>query len=100
MDGRGCWVLGLGLLLGGLGCAHETTTLPPGATPSMVEIRKEKPLSKRAPQPTTLIAYGNLYERTAADPKFTAAEREQLRDQARRSYQQALKIDPKNVPAN
>src|SRR5437763_8981115 len=99
MDGRGYWVLGLGLLLGGFGCAHQTTSLPPGAAPALAEVSKEKPLPKREPQPSTLVSYGNLYERTSAEPKYSPAERDQLRDQARRSYQQALKIDPKNGPA-
>jgi tetratricopeptide (TPR) repeat protein len=99
MDGRGGWVLSFGLLLGGAGCAHQTAVLPPAALPTTAEITKEKPGPSRPPQPATLIAYGNLYERSAAEPNYSSAERDQLLGQARRSYQQALKVDPKNVSA-
>jgi tetratricopeptide (TPR) repeat protein len=99
MDGRGGWVLGFGLLLGGAGCAHQAVSLPQAAVATTAEISKEKPGPSRQPQPATLVAYGNLYERSAAEPNYSSAERDQLLGQARRSYQQALKVDPKNVPA-
>lgn len=99
MDCRKPAVLAFGLWLGGLGCTHletvkETNQLPPGA-----ELRKEADKPKRPPQPATLVAYGALYERTANEPNAAPAIREQMLEQARKSYQQALKVDPKHVPA-
>jgi tetratricopeptide (TPR) repeat protein len=106
---KSCWV-GLALMTAALGCAtrnSQTTTasgtnlMPnsPSGMPSPIEITKEKDLPKKPPSPGVLIAYGNLQAQEAADPERTPQGREQLLDQARRCYQQALELDPENLDA-
>jgi tetratricopeptide (TPR) repeat protein len=46
------------------------------------------------------VSFGDLYQRGAAEPGRTPAQMEQMYDQARKAYQQALKIDSKCVPAH
>jgi tetratricopeptide (TPR) repeat protein len=100
MECRRPAVLAVGLFLGGLGCTHlETVQDITGSPPPGAEVRKEKDKPPRQPQPATLVAFGNLNERTANQPDTPLANREQLLDQARKSYQQALKVDTKCVPA-
>jgi tetratricopeptide (TPR) repeat protein len=45
------------------------------------------------------VAAGELYAREATANPPSSAIREQLADQARKAYQQALSIDPKHLPA-
>ena len=45
------------------------------------------------------MALGALRERWAEDTARSPADRDKLFDMARRSYQQALEIDPKYLPA-
>jgi tetratricopeptide (TPR) repeat protein len=100
MDCRKPAALAFGLLLGGMGCTHlETVKESNVAPPDGVEVRKEADKPKRQPQPATLVSFGNLYEKTARDENTPPDKRDQLLEQARKSYQQALKIDPKHVPA-
>ena len=80
------------LLLGlALGCA----TLP--GTPS--GFNAEGTPLKRQPQPATCVAYGELHEKAALEPGRSSAEQEELRNKARLGYQQALQINPKDLPA-
>jgi tetratricopeptide (TPR) repeat protein len=75
------------------------------ATPPAVVTASAKPETldpdamKRPPKPETFVAYGDFSAREA-DGATTAAEQEQLRDRARKAYQEALKIDPNNIPAH
>jgi tetratricopeptide (TPR) repeat protein len=100
----------MALLTGVFGCVTRssmsnvpsTTSITPDPsayTPVALEVTKEKDLPKRPPKPSTLVALGTFQEREAADPKYSPQDREQLFDRARRSYQQALEIEPNNVPA-
>src|SRR5260370_25763160 len=97
---KSCWVA-LVLLTGTLGCATRnsqsttasaTNLMPysPSGVPAPIEVTKEKDLPKKPPSPGVLIAYGNLQAQEAADPERAPQGRQQLLDQPRRCYQQAL----------
>ena len=100
MDCRRPWVLALGLAAGGFGCVHwPGLPLKRPAEPVTVKAGKESELPKRQPLAATCLAYGNFSVQSAADPKRSPPERERLHDQARKAYQQALKIEPTNLQA-
>lgn len=63
------------------------------------EVQPAAELSKKQPKPSTLVSYAQLYERSAAEPGMTQLQRELYQEQARKSYQQALKGDSKYKPA-
>jgi tetratricopeptide (TPR) repeat protein len=92
--------LALALVVGTAGCT-VSKTLPTTASGEQVavEVRKERDLPKRKPQASTCVAFGAISEQTAADPKRPPVERDQMRERARKAYQQALDIDPKNRSA-
>jgi tetratricopeptide (TPR) repeat protein len=50
-------------------------------------------------KPATLVAYASLKEKCAAEPDQTQADRERLREAARKAYLRALEIDAKFIPA-
>jgi tetratricopeptide (TPR) repeat protein len=85
------------------GCVHQEVAHKPIAdpvpakAPSRDAAAGEKP--KKNPKPATCVAFGNLHEQGAADPDRDPAERDLLRDQARRAYAQALSIDPNFLTA-
>jgi tetratricopeptide (TPR) repeat protein len=106
---KSCW-LGMALMTGVFGCVTRssmsnlpsTTSITPDSsayTPVALEVTQEKDLPKRQPKPSTFVALGNFQEREAVGSERTPQDREQLLDRARRSYQQALEIDPNNVAA-
>jgi tetratricopeptide (TPR) repeat protein len=105
MDCRTRWQLGLGVMIGVLGCkSQQVAQNPMLATPSgqvvaTAPVVKEKELPKRDPQPSLLVAYGDFQFREAADASRTPLEKEQIYDRARRAYQKALEQDPNNLPA-
>jgi Tfp pilus assembly protein PilF len=51
------------------------------------------------PHASTFVAAGSLAEKSAADPRRDAANRENMLEQARLAYQQAIATDPNYVPA-
>jgi tetratricopeptide (TPR) repeat protein len=65
----------------------------------MANARPERELAKRQPRAKTCVEYGRFREEEANAPGRPPAERELLLDQARKMYQQALQVDPKNLPA-
>jgi tetratricopeptide (TPR) repeat protein len=104
MDCRKGWWLGLGLVIGGIGCKSQGTM--PNASVAMpvpqtvaIDVVKEKELPKRPVPPSVSVAYGVFQEREAEDPNRTPVEKEQLRDQARRAYQAVLQTEPNNLIA-
>ncbi len=100
MHYRALRILALAVVTGGLGCAHDTAiTVKPSQQVSAAEIRKEPDLPKRQPKAATCVAYAVFSERSAADGRCSPADQERLRDQARRAYQQALQIEPNDLPA-
>jgi tetratricopeptide (TPR) repeat protein len=62
-------------------------------------VQKIKDLPKRKPQPETCVALGRLAEEAANQPGRPPADQQQLREQARKAYQQALDLEPNHVPA-
>jgi tetratricopeptide (TPR) repeat protein len=56
--------------------------------------KKEKDLPKRQPKAMTCVAFGDFRMRESLAPGRTAQEQRDMRDQARKAYQQALQLDP------
>jgi tetratricopeptide (TPR) repeat protein len=54
---------------------------------------------KRTPKAGTCVALGAFREQEADNPDLPPAEQTRLREDARKAYQQALRIDPDNVEA-
>jgi tetratricopeptide (TPR) repeat protein len=105
MDCRKPVALALSLLAGSAGCSHTSSSVPaarpPAATPVAAAPKAENfdpEVMKRAPKPETFVAYGDYSAREASSAQ-TPAEQEQLRERARKAYQEALKLDANNVPA-
>lgn len=101
MDCRRSLIVGLGLWVGLAGCQKQnsipvrTNEEPPLAA----KINKASDLPKRQPLPSTCVTLGNFRERAALEPDKSPADQQELREEARKAYQQALKIDPKNLGA-
>ena len=101
MDGRRSLLLGIVVAAGVAGCTHETIPLAPGTPiPATAKIEKESDLPKRKPQAATCVAFGNFREQEALAPERSPLEQQQLREQARKAYQQALEIDPNHLQAS
>jgi tetratricopeptide (TPR) repeat protein len=82
-----------------LGCVSPRGSAPPG-TPLPPVITKEAELPKRNPKASTCVAFANYQVREATHPKTPANARQEMLDQARKAYHQALRIDPKCLPAH
>lgn len=86
------------------GCVSPTLPLapetPPAAKPAPAAAKPAapaegaEPSAKRAPRASTCVAFGEFNLKASANPDHTPVQREQLLDQARRAYQQALRTDP------
>jgi tetratricopeptide (TPR) repeat protein len=94
---RACPLWALVVLCGSLGCAHLGELPWTSSGQNTADSREDS--SHRQPRAATCIAYANLSEQAAADPRCTPSKSEQLRDQARKAYQQALRIEPGNLTA-
>jgi tetratricopeptide (TPR) repeat protein len=102
MDCRRWSVLALSLLMGGAGCVSRGSLpveSPAAAVPENAEVRKEKHRPKRKPKAETCVAFGKMREDEAAAETLSQAQRDVSLDQARKAYQQALDLDPDNLPA-
>ena len=85
--------------------------LAPGCTPSSQQIvnpppqvavetkKKKSDPPKIEPKATTLVAAGDMLRIEARSSIHTPAERDELREKARVSFEQALHNDPKNAAA-
>lgn len=73
------------------GCITTTQSAPVGLNENVV-VQKAKEEPKRTPLPGTVVALAVLKEREA-DKSKDSAEQIRLYDEARRFYQEALKID-------
>jgi len=82
-----------------LGCTHSETILSRDAVPTTAKITKVEDLPKRDPKPSTSVAFGNLRLQAAIDGSVQGPDREASLEQARKSYNQALKTDPKCMEA-
>jgi tetratricopeptide (TPR) repeat protein len=90
----------LGLASGGLGCAHQKDlALASKEQPSPNQIISEQDQPKHDPKPATCVALGTFSEQCAADARRTQAEKQALLEQARKAYQQALRLDSNDVKA-
>jgi tetratricopeptide (TPR) repeat protein len=103
MDCRASVVLALGLVGSVVGCTPQATfPLVPSGTP--VEPPAQSSTAdgepKRMPRPATCVAAGQFREQEADNPEVPPAVKEQLREQARKAYQQAIAIDPNYLPAH
>ena len=100
--------LGAGALFvdGVLGCAHDRgpaplreTPPPPLASGSPYSPHRELDGPKRQPLASTCVQGGNYLAGEANSLENGSTAQEQMRDKARRAFQQAIGIDPKCVPA-
>jgi tetratricopeptide (TPR) repeat protein len=82
------------------GCASQTSLPLVSNTPPPIRSESHKDTaSDRKPQASTCVAFGDFHLKAATDEGHTAIQKDQILDQARKAYQQALKLDPKCVPA-
>jgi tetratricopeptide (TPR) repeat protein len=108
MDCRTWRFAALGLLLGSWGCSNSPSLPvankdgPINGPMSMVQLppdaKKEPEGPPRQPKPATCVALADLRMQTALT-RTSPAERTRIYDEARRAYQQALKLDPNYLPA-
>jgi tetratricopeptide (TPR) repeat protein len=86
------------------GCQHDRTTSNGAPVVQvknqMIVTEKENPGPKRPPKPDTCVAAGDFYAREAVNKDRGSAAQEQLRESARKAYQQALTLDPRYIPAH
>lgn len=104
MDCRVSLVLGVALLGGAAGCnpkalwssrpAEVKAEKPPPAAEAL-KVRKQKDPPKRKPKADTCVKFGDFRMRESLVAGKTEMEQRKYRDEARKAYQQALKIDPK-----
>jgi tetratricopeptide (TPR) repeat protein len=95
---KGLWLaLGLGGAVGG--CQHQEMTLSPGAVPPGAVVQKAPQGPKKMPTTDTLVKFGDFRLKEATGPQYEPAQREALLEEARKSYQEALKRDAKCVAA-
>jgi len=94
-------IAGLLLALGVLGCTTLGTppTSLPSPVPSFPYDDDKNAKGDHKPKAETLIAYGNFHIQAAQELAHSQADRDNYYDLARKSYQQALEIEPKNVLA-
>jgi tetratricopeptide (TPR) repeat protein len=107
MDCRTTLLFALTLAAGGLGCTQmgQTTagakSAAPTATPPAPPkdpppvITHKEPGPKRPPKAETCCAWAMCYEKQALESTVDPAHKQDLLEQARLGYQQALKTDPK-----
>lgn len=108
MEGRWTKYLVGGMLAGAIGCA-STKNKPfdsPGmysGTPSATHTAKAPPSSpsssKKHLSPATYVTMGTLKDDAANEADRPQPERDAFRYQARQSYQKAIEIDSKYIPA-
>src|SRR5262245_59438945 len=102
MDCRHLFALPLGLSLLVCGCVTSQTRpapAPAATTPPVHLIQKDTPTAKRALKPDTVVSLAAFRESEATDTKEGPAKQRQLRDEARQSYQEALRLDPNCLAA-
>jgi tetratricopeptide (TPR) repeat protein len=103
MVSRMTLLLGFGLTCAGLGCVSNPSLPvappPPKVQPTTPVVTKEILKTKRTPKATTFVAWGEMREHDAEEKGLDTSRQMELCDEARQVYQQALKIDPKCLPA-
>src|SRR6187549_3407350 len=97
------WLLGLFAVSLLFGCNRGQTNAPGAApVPAVVgqapQDKPDKKVARRNPTASTCVAFGNMRLDMASDPTRSAQEKETCYDEARRGFQEALKLDPKYLP--
>src|SRR5438105_11011247 len=99
MDGRRTLVVSLGLMAGCLGCAHDAGMPVTASNPLPADVKLQPDPPPRNPKPATCVALGDFSMQAANDANRSQIEKGQLHEQARKVYQKALELDPKNLQA-
>jgi hypothetical protein len=108
MDGRGALRLSVFLLVVSAGCQHQVMTVPspgPQSTadkpPPPTDRSQIKPASTKSKPlpPQVWVSSGDFKAGEASAPDTPPDRQQQIRELARADYEQALKLDPKCVPA-
>jgi tetratricopeptide (TPR) repeat protein len=109
MEGRWKFCLAGGLLAGAVGCTSTPKQHVPSAAP-ITQQATAMPVAKAPPppppaapktslKPDTYVTMGAMKEEAAEAADRLPADRDALRHEARQSYQKAIEVDPKHVPA-
>ncbi len=107
MDGRGILRLGVFLLIAAAGCQHQVISMPnPGSLsqadrpplPDPSQIKKAPTKAKDLP-PAVLVSFGDFKAGEALAADISSDRQQQIRELARKDYEEAIKLDPKCVPA-
>jgi tetratricopeptide (TPR) repeat protein len=109
MDCRKLLFPALSLLIGALGCSHpqtvpgmpitETAPPPVASGSAYAPVKHDVKVVKRNPQPETCVAFGEIFASGANNQEKGSAAQEQLREKARKAYEQALALDVKCLAA-
>src|SRR5438270_856616 len=100
MDCRRTLLVSFGIVAGAFGCVSSNGLSPTSNSDAAAAHAGILPdLGKKDYSPQTLVAYGKVKEDAAMEPRRTAVEQEQLRDDARKAYQEALRKDPDDLTA-
>ena len=104
MDCRQTLFVGLVLTCLGAGCVGaggRRGLVAQGQTaPPPTVVAQAPPGKKRSPLPSTCVACAISREREALKLEHDPSLQRELRDEARRAYQEALRLDPKHLPAH
>ncbi len=95
---KGLW-LALGLWGGAVGCQHTGPVAVATVPPDAVVTPKTADGPKKLPRPETCVAFADCRAVEACAANYSPSQREQLRDDARKAYQDALSLDPKCLAA-
>ena len=106
MDCRWTFCVAAALLSSAAGCVHSSLLPDPDPVAKATE-EKEKDKDAKSVwvlqtklKPETLVSYGDLKATSAIQPETAPGDRERYLEQARESYEKALKEDPNFVPAH
>src|SRR6266446_4484153 len=101
MEGRKALALFVCVAASCAGCVTETNSVPvsPETMAKLPAGVKPQEAPKRDGQPATYVAMGRVQAARALDEKSSSAQQGAARDEARRSYQKALDLNPKCVEA-
>jgi tetratricopeptide (TPR) repeat protein len=72
---------------------------PPPVKQVAVETKKDANLPKITPKASSCVAGAEMLRGEANAPKYDQAQRDDLRERARKGYEQALRVEPKNAAA-
>src|SRR5262245_30090165 len=80
-------------------CAPTTQQIVNPPPQVAVETTKQSDLPKITPKASSCVAGAELLRIEANGAKYTQAQRDEFRERARKGYQQALTMEPKNSAA-